>query len=187
MKTMTFLTLMLVGGTLALAACGEDALEPRPDGLEAFVPAASSAPVITEFTATDLPAGILDPGEFKFQNNRIIARGLVVRARIEASDPRFSGFMVAELNSSWSLEGEGPVWGKITHEVDGGGVLEGIWRAYRSRTAEGVWTGAATWTAQGRGGSVEGVKAWGTETITSFSVIPSFYVGEIHGYIANRP
>ncbi len=186
MKTLTFLSLAMVGVALTASACRESPL--APDGeLTTRVPVATSASVAEEFSATEMPIAVLDPGVLKVQNNRIIATGIRVKARVESSDSRFTGFMTAEMNSSFSPEGEGPVWAKFIHEVDGGGVWEGVWRAHRSHTAEGIWTGAATWTAQGHGGGVNGMKAWGTETITTFSVIPAFYIGEIQGYIAQRP
>ena len=157
------------------------------DEMAAQAPVATSALATAEFTATDLPVEVLDPGGYKFQNNRIIVTGLRVKARVESSDARFTGFMTAELNSSFNLQGEGPVWAKFILEVDDGGLWEGVWNAHRSQTGEGVWTGAATWKAQGHGGTVDGMKAWGSETITTFEVVPAYYVGEIQGQIAERP
>jgi hypothetical protein len=170
---------------VAVVGCGDEPLAPRG---EEFIPAGNrvAAAAIAPFTASDQPVEVLDPGLVSVQGGRILWRGLVVRSRIDASDARFSGFLVATLNANWNLQGEGAVWGKFTHDVDTGGRWEGVWRAHRTRTGESEWSGDATWSAQGRSGSVEGLRAHGTELVTSFEVIPAFYVGQMQGSIVGR-
>lgn len=177
---------LLVGGLIAVAGCRDAPSGPRPTAVR---PAADlqAATTIASFTASDLPIEVIDAGQIQFRDDRILWRGLVVRARIEASDPRFTGFEVARLNADWSLQGEGPVWGTITLTNDAGGTWDGEWRARRTRASESEWRGAGTWSVQGRTGDVAGLHAWGTEAVRSFEAIPSFYVGERYGRITGEP
>ena len=178
-------TTLLVAGLIAVAGCTEAPVAPRPSTLPPLADR-QAPPAAAVFTASDLPVEVINPGQIEFRDSRILWRGLVVRARIEASDPRFTGFEVATLNANWNLTGEGPVWGTTTLENDAGGVWEGEWRARRSRTGESEWVSAATWSMQGRSGGVEGLHASGTESVTSFEAIPAFYAGEIHGRITGH-
>lgn len=173
------LQVVLTLGGGALAGCGDTPLSPAPD-------VAAVAATITEFTASDVPVGVLDPGVLEFLPDRIVWHGLALRARFDASDPRFSGFMDAELNAVWNLAGEGPVRGTFALEVDDGGRWEGVWRARRSQTAADQWVGEATWTARGVAGSVTGLHAEGAETIVTTELFPSFYVGQVVGRIRER-
>lgn len=178
--------MLLVAGLIAGTNCSDAPLAPGSPALRPVADRQAWA-VAPAFTASDLPVEVLDPGQIEFRDSRILWRGLVVRARIEASDPRYTGFEVATLNANWNLAGEGAVWGKATLENDGGGVWEGEWRARRTRVGESEWAGAATWSAQGRSGNVTGLHASGTETVSSFEAIPTYYVGERHGRITGPP
>jgi hypothetical protein len=176
---------LAIVATIAAVACSDEPLAPRAEPVRLAGDRVVAAAIAT-FTASDMPVEVIDPGQVNFQGPRILWRGLIVRARIEASDPRFTGFLIGTLNANWNLQGEGAVWGRFTHEVDAGGMWEGVWRAHRTRAGEAQWTGEATWSAQGRSGSVQGLRAHGAEVVTSFEVIPTFYVGEMHGRIVGR-
>lgn len=169
----------LLGGILLATSCAQEPLGPTPE----FSRRESTH---TAFTASDLPVAILDPGVLELLPNRILARGLVVRARIEASDSRFTGFMVVTANANWTLAGEGPAWGTFTLEVDGGGEWVGRWHGWRTITGTGEWTTAIRWVVSGHGAEVAGLRAGGTESLATTEVIPAFYVGQLDGWIRGR-
>jgi hypothetical protein len=163
-----------------LAACSESSpTEPALDGLAGPVMAVLSV----DFTATDIPVALLDPGQMRVVKQRYLISGTVVQARFDATDPRMSGYATITGNGVLDVEdGSGPVWGTFTLSPDGGGTWVGHWHGHRA-PAGPVWAGEIEWTLNGREGPVRGLHASGTETVTTFTLLPTAYMGQIAGTI----
>jgi len=170
----------------ALAGCTEQPFE--PDGAANLQPQFTTGPAPeAAFTATDFPLAILDPGTMNVTGGRYIIHGLTAQIRFEATDPRMTGFGTATVNGTLEIaDGSGPVWGTFTINPDIGGSWTGTWHGHRSRTGP-VWTGDIQWIMHGQTGPVAGLKAWGTETITTFAILPAAYIGQVEGTIRDDP
>jgi hypothetical protein len=164
-----------------LAACSDSSpVEPALDGL---VGASVGPASLVNFTATDVPVALLDPGRVQVVNKRYVINGMVVQARFDATDPRMSGFATITGNGVLDVaDGSGPVWGKMTLNPDGGGTWVGTWHGHRAQAGT-VWIGTVEWNLNGRDGIVGGLHARGTETITTFTLLPTAYFGQIAGTI----
>jgi hypothetical protein len=125
----------------------------------------------------------MDPGQLRVANQRYVLSGMIVQARFDATDPRMSGFATITGNGVLDLDdGSGPVWGKMTLTPDGGGTWTGTWHGHRA-SAGPVWIGQLEWTLNGRDGAVGGLHAAGTETVTTFTLLPTVYQGQFSGNI----
>lgn len=134
--------------------------------------------VVTEFTATEIDLGLVNPGTVQCPGgeptglwptgppcspgSRVHVRGAVFRYIVNASDPRVSGdrFVVVNGNfDGWTIfgPGSGPMWGTQRLEVAGGGVWEGTWTGKRNVTVNNFQV-SIRGEAHGTGGSIEGLK-----------------------------
>jgi hypothetical protein len=148
----------LLGGvslTLALAACSDSPLAPNGPALEAL----RGGAILTEFTATDIPTGILDPGTMEVVEGHRVVRGMVVTTRITADDPRATGNGRMTINQQFLLaDGSGHTWGKFEVTADVGGVWVGSYTGQREPAAPGVWVTTLHVVGQGRGGAIDGLQ-----------------------------
>jgi len=171
----------------ALVACSESPFEPARTAEDGPGAVAASMPLTyTSFTATDVPVQLTDPGHIQITSGKFVLTGLAGVARIEATDPRLTGFASFTANGVLdATDGHGPVWGTLTVHPDIGGEGTGTWHGHRAPSGP-VWIGNLAWTLNGVGGPVAGLHASGTEVITSFSLIPTAYFGAMSGTIRSN-
>jgi hypothetical protein len=177
--------LLIVASSFSLIACSE---RPVTAPLDALPPSTSLIAAVTEtpFTATDVPTAPVDPGVTRITPTRIVIHGLTVGMRVEATDGRLTGSGQVVANGVLDpLTGAGPVWGTFFIDADQGGRWVGSWHGQRSPVGE-VWIADIEWRGRGESGPVEGFQLQARETITSPSIVPTGYVGEIEGVIRSH-
>ncbi len=120
-----------------------------------------------------------DPAQPCPEGSRLAARGVQALNRINSEDPAMAGWMTVELNANLGPDYAGPVWGKLSIQLDAGGVWEGTWEGIR----EGVPGEPPIWIVEirlelhGLGGEVDGMQAKCTEQITALTAMPVLYKG----------
>jgi hypothetical protein len=178
------IALALLAAPLAGACSNGQPMVPELD--PAVQPAAVAAAVTeTPFTATDVPVAAIDPGKTVVTPSRIVIHGLTVGMYVESTDPRLTGFGEVVANGVLDpVTGAGPVWGTFFIDaVDGRWV--GNWHGKRAPVGD-VWIADIEWTGRGLNGSVEGLHVKANETITSASLVPSAYLGEVEGFVRSH-
>ncbi len=112
------------------------------------------------------------------EGSRIVARGVVAHSRAESESPALAGWMTVELNGNLAPDYTGPVWGKLSIQLDAGGKWEGAWNGMRKRVAgEAIWTADLRIVLHGLGGEIEGLQARCGEMITALAPMPVLYKG----------
>jgi len=175
---------MTLAALAAVAACSDTGpTAPEVEGLHALASESAGAHQRTEFTATDVPVVLIAPGTMVQAGARYVIRGVTVQARFEATDPRMTGLATVSANGVLDVaDASGPVWGTLTLAPDGGGLWSGTWQGQRV-PSDGVWIAEVRWHLEGSDGPVRGLHARGEEIITSFTPVPSAYLGQLSGVI----
>jgi hypothetical protein len=170
-------------GILTMIACADGSpTEPVVAGARAWHPAAAVLAAST-FAGVDVPTAILDPGSIRATNHQYLMRGVTVRFRLEASDARMTGFGTVVANGNLSIEdGSGQVWGELLIDSDQGDHWEGNWHGRRTQTGN-QWTGELDYLLHGRSSANQRLLARVHETITTFTLVPSAYLGQLTGTI----
>ena len=138
--------------------------------------------IITEYTATEFPTGLIYPGDWKpLPNGGQHFRGQVVSTFEAATDPRASGTGTLVANGNLNASLTGPIWGTIVIQVPdseachGGGVWQGTWAGKMSLSQFYVyWSGDM----QGVSGCVEGMTVR-FESDMCFPQSPCAYTGTL--------
>ncbi|UCH60846.1 MAG: hypothetical protein JSV61_05020 [Anaerolineales bacterium] len=108
----------------------------------------------TVFSCVDGGTELLNPGVWTFPDGNVHVRGMVLRTRNNASDPRDQGYNTIVMNANWGKDGAGPMWGTFSLETDEGGLWKGTWAG--RDTEQGSW-----YNAVGDGyGLYAGMKIW---------------------------
>ena len=114
------------------------------------------AAIVTQFAATDVTTGLVDPGVIEVRGKHLLLRGVVGAARITSTDPRLTGNALQTVNAQLLIaDGSGRVWGKLEVQADAGGVWEGSWEGQTAPTGSGQWVTAIKLVGHGRGGDIE--------------------------------
>ncbi len=118
----------------------------------------SEAATVTQFTATDVTTGLVDPGLIEVRGKYYLIRGLVGAARITSTDPRLTGNALQTVNAQVLMaDGSGLVWGKLEIQADAGGVWEGSFEGKTGPTSSGQWVTTLKLVGHGTGGGIEGL------------------------------
>lgn len=171
---------------LILLGCAD--AQPMAPETPAFDPAAVITQAVTEtpFTATDVPLYPIDPGVTRVTPSEIVIHGLTVAMYVDATDPRLTGAGQVVANGVLDpLTGAGPVWGTFFIDANQGGRWVGNWHGHRGPVG-GVWIAEIEWTGQGESGPVQGLHIKANEAITSPTLVPSAYFGQVEGFIRER-
>jgi hypothetical protein len=119
--------------------------------------------VRTEFTGTETPIQLIDPGDLReLPNGGVHIRGKVFEAEEIATDPRVSGISTVVSNGNLDPSGTGPIWGTFVIEVppsedcQGGGRWEATWAGAVSYSEYYCYWHVVT---HGVSGCVEGLQA----------------------------
>ncbi len=120
-----------------------------------------------------------DPAQPCPEGSRMVARNVRALNRIESDDPAMAGWMTLELNANADSNFAGPAWGKLSIQLDAGGVWEGTWNGIRERAAgePPLWTVDIHLILHGLGGEIDGMQAKCTEMITAVTPMPLLYKG----------
>lgn len=163
----------------ALAACSDTPLAPADD---LAMSVAGAGATFTEYTATDVLTGLVDPGTVEVHGKFLAIRGVVVTSRLTGSDPRVLGNTRITFNEQLSLaDGSGPVWGKFEVVADNGGVWEGTFEGQREPTATGQWVATLKLVGRGTGGPIAGVHFRAVELVYSTTLGPGPFIGQVTG------
>ena len=167
--------------TVGLAACSGSPLAPADN---AALDMASAGATVTQFTATDVFTGLVDPGLIEPREKHFVVRGVIVTSRITGSDPRVAGNARITVNEQLLLaDGSGPVWGKLEVEADVGGVWEGSWTGQREPVGPGLWVATLKLVGQGRGGAIDGLQFRAQELVYTADPFVGPHYGETTGTI----
>ncbi len=190
-KKLTFgLPVFLVG--MLLATVGFTAEQTIVTASEVFNPSGEvpGIPMSGEFV---YPGTVKCPGDEPTGNplqpcpagSRTHLRNGELISRVISLDARATGMMTVILNANWNADFEGPVWGTFSFALDSGGTWIGTWQGLRKRVGENEWTGTLHVIGKGYGGIVDGMKMIAEDRITSFTLAPIAYIGEIEGRIVD--
>jgi hypothetical protein len=144
-------------------------------------------PTTVPFTCTNYPVEVLDPGEVKVVEGKLVMKNVLVSERLDSDNPMVKGTMVHSLSVVLDLStGEGPCRGTFTHTPDadvGGGVWEGHYSGYRSSIGDQVFTLPLAIVGRGKGGAIDGIKLDLNSVLTVFGTPPTYWYGTGEGYL----
>ena len=148
--------------------------------------------VINNFTMSDTINGITNEGEIRLTPGGIWQiKKYGFYEKIVSDDPKVNGAMVHYLSASFNATtGEGPVQGSwtLTPTGDvGGGVWEGKYQGFRSRTeVPNVYTIPLKLEGHGRGGTIDGMQFFSEVALTVYTdgetVLPTYWFGTGDGF-----
>ncbi len=120
-----------------------------------------------------------DPAQPCPEDSRMTARGLWALSRVDSEDAAMSGWMTVELDANLASDYAGPAWGKLSIQLDAGGMWEGTWQGIRERVPgePPMWIVDLRIELHGTGGEVDGMQAKCTEQITALTAMPVLYKG----------
>jgi hypothetical protein len=179
--------LCTVTAILTLAACTDSS--PTAPAVAASNGPNPAAAVFasTGFSGLDVPVAIIDPGSLRATSDRYLMRGVTVQFRLETSDPRLTGFGVVVANGNLSVvDGSGQVWGELAIDSDQSDHWTGNWHG-RREPAGNQWIGEIDFLLHGTGTSDQRMLARGHETISTFTLVPTAYIGQVQGTIMTLP
>jgi hypothetical protein len=114
--------------------------------------------------------------------SRTQIRGLTLISRIEASDPRLSGWLTIVASANWDSELSGPGRATFLLAADNAGTWDGICQGTRQREVSS-WSSSLHCTGHGTEGTVKDLQVAFEENIISFTPVPLVYFGAIEGRI----
>lgn len=164
-----------------LAACSDSPLAP---GHDQTLNAKNAGATVTQFTATDVFTGLVDPGLIRMDAQHFVMHGVVVTSRITGDDPRVTGNAVITVNGELSLlDGSGPVWGKLEVTADVGGVWVGSWTGHRAPAGPGLWMATLELRGRGTGGAIDGLQFRAQELVYTDQPFLGPHFGQTTGRI----
>lgn len=184
MKTILSAIALFAFFGLLYTGCSEKSQAP----LEPFEQGTIEKVILTQFTFSHnpIPPYIIDPGEVKLVGGNWILKDVGVIETVISSDPLVSGTMIHYLSATMNaVTGEGPVHGKSFHTPSsGGGVWEGTYQGYRSRMpgSDTLFVLPLKVVAHGKGGAIDGMKAFYNSTIIAWGTPPVGWFGSGEGY-----
>jgi len=190
MKALTYAVALLALAGFSLLGCNDTSQSPVvPTDQTAQQPASLGKSIITNFAFTHSPIGltgegtvILVPGgKWHIKNYGVTEEVNLLNPPLNP-DPLVSGTMVHYLSATLdAVTGEGPVHGSftLTPLADvGGGVWEGTYEGYRSKTASpNVFALPLKVVAHGRGGTIDGMELKEESMLTAYGTPPAYWTG----------
>jgi len=113
-------------------------------------------------------------------------RGLTLIDRMTSSNPNANTWLTIAINANWDRIGAGPLWGRFSAEIDGGGAWEGTFvgkRTYEPTGCDGApcYIESIRGVGCGEGGAVDGMKFRAREVIELSSAHPIAFVSTLSG------
>lgn len=174
----------------ALAACSGSPLAPADDPA---VNLAKGGATVTDFTASDVATGLVDPGLMEPRDEYMVMRGMVVTTRITAFESDLS-YLTCDsrltINANLLLaDGTGSMWGKVECvPLSGGGMWLGSWTGKREMTSATplTWLTTMKIVLQGRGGDIDGLQVRAQE-VNELKATDPWYPGPVLGPFSLAP
>ena len=184
MKKIYRISFLILAAALVITGCSDKSALPDQ-------PVTSLAKVIqTDFTATEIPVGLIDPGTMKIVGQNLIAKGMVMQSTFESDNQYIAGTVTLTLNGKLNLyTGEGPMHGTLALTPDAfpENTWEGNWTGYRSMTGEGEWTLDAHLAGHGGGDELGGMMFFADELVYSTDIYGNGdFTGDVTGYIQSN-
>jgi hypothetical protein len=184
MKKIYQISFLILAAALIITGCSDKSVLPDQ-------PATSLAKVVqTDFTATEIPVGLIDPGTMKIVGQNLIAKDMVMQSTFESENQYIAGSLILTLNGKLNLyTGEGPMHGtmKLTPDAFPEDTWEGNWAGYRTMTGEGEWTLDVHLVGHGSGDELERMMFFADELIYSTDLYGGGdYTGDVTGYIQSN-
>jgi hypothetical protein len=184
MKKIYQISFLILAAALIVTGCSDKSVLPDQ-------PVTSLGKVIqTDFTASEIPVGLIDPGTMKIVGQNLIAKDLVMQSTFESESNYIEGSLILTLNGKLNLyTGEGPMHGTLTLIPDAfpENIWEGNWTGYRTMTGEGEWTLDVHIVGHGGGEELGGMMFFADELIYSTDIYGGVdYTGDVTGYIQSN-
>jgi hypothetical protein len=189
MRALTCAVIVLSCVGLALLGCTDKSQSVvAPTEQAAQVPASLAKVTLIPFTATEMATGYV-PGKLVGNGNRTVYKGVVFYldhwTNITGPADLLNGPVVYTFDASFNALGEGPMQGKFTMTV-GGGTWEGTVEGKMFMASDGSeLQGAFNYVAQGKGGSIDGMKLSCSESYHE-ALDYSYSYGDLDGYIKSH-
>lgn len=184
MKKIYQISFLIFAAAIIITGCSDRSVLPDQ-------PATSMAKVIqTDFTATETPVGLIDPGTMKIVGQNLIAKGMVMQSTFTSDNQYIAGSVILTLNGKLNLyTGEGPMHGTLALTPDAfpEDIWEGNWSGYRTMTGEGEWTLDVNLVGHGGGDEPGGMMFFADELVHSTEIYGGVnYTGDVTGYIQSN-
>lgn len=116
-------------------------------------------------------------------------RGVTGTGKFVSESPWLRGWFSWEMHANFDAFGTGRAWGTFRIDLDAGGTWEGSWTNERSRVEDvrAWWVGRALFVGRGTGGGVEGMHLRFTETATTYTLLPFFWIVPIDAEVLATP
>jgi hypothetical protein len=186
MKTLSFALLLMVSMAFVLVGCS-DKSSPVVSSTDPALNSPSGSlslgkMTLTPFTATEYAIDYVD-GKHVGRGNRMVVKGAVFTSALVTSEPLLGKTAVYTFDASFNALGEGPMQGKFTMMACGGtweGTVEG--RMFLASDGSEL-QGTFKYVAQGKGGSIDGMKLSCSESYHEALDHYSYAYGDLNGYI----
>jgi len=186
MKTFSFVLLFVGCLTLGFIGCSE---KPSPVASPSDLAVNTTSGSLslekvtgTTFTGTEVTVDFLD-GKYVASGKRMVDKGVWFQSLWTSSISLLDGAVVDyTFNVSFNASGEGPMQGKFTMTV-GGGTLEGTVEGTMFAVNEDEMQGIFKYVGHGKGGTIDGIKIFCTETYHESKSYAFWPYGDLVGYI----
>jgi hypothetical protein len=184
MKKLYHISFLILAAALIITGCSDKTVLPDQ-------PVTSVQKVTqTDFTATEIPVGLIDPGTMKIVGQNLIAKGMVMQSSFTSENQYIQGSVILTLNGKLNLyTGEGPMHGTLTLTPTAfpDDIWVGNWTGYRTMTGEGEWTLNVQMTGHGEGEELDQLMFFADEAIYSEEIYGGGnYTGDITGYLQSN-
>jgi hypothetical protein len=188
MKTLSLVLLLMASMAFVMSGCSDNSATPVSPA-DQSVPASLGKAIITDFTVTKhFPVGLTGEGDVKLvPGGKWQLKNLGVIEQVLASDPLASGIMKHYLSATMdAITGEGPVNGSFVMtpagDAAGGGVWEGTYQGYRSKSTGIYFTLPLKVVGHGKGGTIDGMQFFEETVITAWGTPPEGWWGTGTGF-----
>jgi hypothetical protein len=186
MKTFLSFCFLLAFIGLLFIGCSDKSL-PTASPTDPVVNTNSGSLSLEKMTETTF-TGREDPIDFAYgkvvgEGSRLVEKGIWFKSIVTSNLPLLNN-VEAEytFNVSFNDLGEGPMKGKFTMTV-GGGTLEGTVEGKMFAVSEDEMQGIFKYVGQGKGGIIDGLKLFCTETYYESKSYAYYPYGDLVGYI----
>ena len=184
MKKINQISILIFAASLILTGCSDRSVFPGQ-------PVTSMEKIIrTDFTATETPVGLIDPGTMKIVGQKLVAKGMVMQSTFDSENQYIAGSVILTLNGRLNLyTGEGPMHGTLALTPDAfpEDIWEGNWTGYRTMTGEGEWTLNVQMAGHGEGEVLDQMMFFADESVYSNEIYGGGnYTGDITGYFQSN-
>jgi hypothetical protein len=180
MKTVSLALLLIASMAFVLLGCSDNPGPAAPTDQATQAPVSLGKSNNVEFTLTSSPIWVDPQPDITIAGRTLHMKNVGVWDLVLASDARVAGIMKHSLSLVVDIyTGEGPCHGLWTSEPAGanGGMWEGTYEGYRSRTGDPfVFTLPLKMEGRGKGGNIDGMQLFSTPTLTVYTDLAHYPV-----------